>query len=95
MTRLDWEGHQRKGRQRRAQQDAIRTKRPAAVVAWWLTFAGSPGSCSSCETSIARGQTVAYNHYEKRMVCEACIGPSGIRAQPSRKYVAEARRRKR
>jgi hypothetical protein len=50
---------------------------------WWWVPAKFSGRCASCSETTPKGTTVAYNHHERRVLCELCVGREGHAPQLS------------
>lgn len=88
VTALDWEkvgGYKR---------TVLPDKPPKPAVAWWWIPAKKGNRCSDCGHEVAVGSAVAFNHAEKRVLCEVCVDRAGISPTPSKRYLASRGRGK-
>jgi hypothetical protein len=44
---------------------------------WWWVPAKFSARCSTCSEPMPKGTTVAYNHHERRALCEVCCEREG------------------
>jgi hypothetical protein len=58
---------------------------------WWWVPAKFSGRCAGCSEPTPKGTTVAYNHHERRVLCEVCCEGQGH--VPSLSAAARALRR--
>jgi hypothetical protein len=75
MTKMDWD-------RARRQEGA----RPEAE--WWWTVLPHASKCSECMEPVPAKRKAAYNHDERRAVCEVCVDALGLRPKASKRFLA-------